>query len=92
MAINIEELKQITLRVLSEIQSCRGNEIELVEDYYWDIPRAARYNPYEEPKQLSLGQLSFDEEEVKRLLRTDDAVAYDLKRIAAIFYALSIDE
>ena len=47
-------------------------------------------DPYEEPKIISLGQLSDDLEEIQRLNKSDDAIAYDLKRLASILKALGV--
>jgi len=91
MKINIDEIQKITSLLLSKLKESKGNEIEINNDYYWDISSDELYNPYEEPKNITLGQLSDDLEEVQRLAKSDDAIVYDLKRLGIILKALSIE-
>jgi hypothetical protein len=91
MKVNIKEIEIVALLLLSKLRESKGNEIELTNDYYWDISIEELYNPYEEPSNITLGQLSDDIEEIQRLNKSDDAIAYDLKRLAAILKALSIE-
>ena len=88
MMVNINEIEKIALLLLSKLKECRGNEIELNNDYYWDIFIEELYNPYEEPTNIGLGQISDDLEEVRRLNKRDNAIPYDIKRLAAILLAL----
>lgn len=91
MKINVDKIQKITLLLLSRLKESRGNEIEVTNDYYWDISDEELYNPYEEPKNITLGQLSDDIEEIQRLSNSDDAIMYDLKRLAVIFKAISVE-
>ena len=91
MRINIDKLQWITSFLLLKLKEEKGNEIELQNDFYWDISEKELYNPYENPQNISLGQLSDDLHEVNRLLKSDDAITYDLKRISNIIKALSIE-
>ena len=91
MKVNIEEIEKITLFLLSNLRLSKGNEIELNNDFYWEIQAEELYNPYEEPKNITLGQLSDDLEEIQRLNKSDDAIVYDLKRLASILKALSLE-
>lgn len=92
MKVNIEEIHKITTILFSKLKEQKGNEIELENDFYWDISSDELYKPYDEPKNISLGQLSDDLNEVQRLsLSSDEAIPYDLKRIAEIIKALSIE-
>lgn len=89
MKVKISEIEKIALLLLSKLKESKGDEIELSNDFYWDISEEELYNPYEEPKNISLGQLSFDLEEIQRLDKADDAIVYDLKRLSSILKALS---
>lgn len=91
MRVNIEEIEKIVSLLFSKLRESRGNEIELNNDFYWDISIEELYNPYEEPKNITLGQLSEDLDEIQRLNKSDDAIAYDLKRLVSILIALSIE-
>ncbi|WP_343703076.1 hypothetical protein [Chitinophaga sp.] len=92
MKVNIDELINITALLLLELKNSKGNEVELKNDYYWDISSDQIYDPYNDPSEISLGQLSDDLAEIHRLTKSDDeAIPYDLKRIAEILKALSIE-
>lgn len=92
MRVNIEELSKIIAILLLNLRNSKGNEVELKNDYYWDISSEQIYNPYDDPNDISLGQLSDDLNEVYRLLSSsNEAIPYDLKRIAEILKAISIE-
>ena len=92
MNVNIDEFKKIVSLLLSNLKESKGNEIELTSDYYWNIPKDQLYNPYDDPKEMSLGQLSDDLNEIYRLSKSNEkAIPYDLKRVAEILKALSIE-
>jgi hypothetical protein len=89
MKIRISDIENITLLLLSKLRAEVGEDVVVSKDFYWDIPQEEIYNPYEEPKNLTLGQLSDEYDEILRLKRTgDDAMAYDLKRLSAILRIL----
>jgi len=88
MKVNIDQLTEVTQLLLSRLRERAGNDIELSNDYYWDISSEQLYNPYAEPKDLTLGQLSFDIEKVQNL-DPEHIISYDLKVVSEIFKALS---
>lgn len=90
--IRIDDLQKAIILLLSNFKTNIGEVIEIENDFYWDIPSKELYNPYEEPKQLTLGQLSDDINEVQRLANEpSSAISYDLKRISNIIKAMSIE-
>jgi hypothetical protein len=89
MTISLTDLKQIADVVLSSLQQSNETNIEINVDFYWDIPDEDIYNPYKNPENLTLGQLSFDLEELSRLLHANEVVTYDLKRLSNVFRLLS---
>jgi hypothetical protein len=91
MKINIEEIEKIASLLLSKLRKSKGSAIELNYDYYWDISMEELYNPYKEPTTITLGQLSDDLAELQRLNKSDDAIVYDLKRLASILNALCLE-
>ena len=91
MKVNIEQIESITMLLLLKLRESKGNEIELNSDFYWDVSKEELYNPYEKPKNITLGQLSDDLDELQRLSKSNNAIAYDLKRVASIIKALSIE-
>ncbi|MBT0549342.1 hypothetical protein [Riemerella anatipestifer] len=89
MKVNIETLEKITLILLSKLKEDNGKTIELNDDFYWDIPDNEIYNPYKEPKNLTLGQLSSDIERIEEAISSDSFINYDIKIISSILRALS---
>ncbi|RZA02508.1 MAG: hypothetical protein EOP47_06655 [Sphingobacteriaceae bacterium] len=88
--INIDELQKHILLLLNKLKERKGANIELENDYYWDIDSKELYNPSEEPKDLSLGQLSFDWEQIAKA-KSEDLIPYDLERVSNILKALGVE-
>lgn len=91
MKINISELTQI-IRILEERMKevYPDGVIEVKEDdYYWSVPDDKKYNPSESPDDLSLGQVSFDWDDLQKL-RTEAesegqvAISYHLGCLAEV--------
>jgi hypothetical protein len=91
MKINIDELSETVSILLLKLKESKGTEIELTNDYFWDIPEEELYRVSDDPKDLSIGSLVFDWEQVKKALQSDEAIPYDLQRISNIIKALSIE-
>lgn len=92
MKINIDDLQKITFLLLSRLKDSKGNEVEVEHDFYWNISEAEIYDPYIEPKTLTLGQLSDEWNELTRLKNSAPPLPHDIGRIAAILKALSIEQ
>ncbi len=54
-------------------------------DYYWDIDTNEIYNPYKDPKDFSLGQLSDDWKTLLDSSASDSLIPYDLERVSTCF-------
>ena len=88
--MKIDDLEDVLTSMFSRLRENVGDVLEIKNDFYWDIPAEELYNPYEEPRKLTLGQLSDDLNEIKRLIKSpEEAILYDLKRIANILNSLS---
>jgi hypothetical protein len=91
MKIDVRKLEEIAALLFKRFKDRNGNEFVLDSDYYWDISSEEIYCPYENPKNMTLGQLSDDFVEISRLLEGEDPISYDFKRLASILVALSIE-
>lgn len=68
MKIALDELLAV-MRILDEhLQHTQAAEIDIEDDYYWSVPPSSRYDPSVQPSSLSLGQLSDDWFELRKLL------------------------
>lgn len=72
MTIDIEELRAIIAKLLDAVET-NGAKVEIEADYYWDVPHDDRYDRYASPTQLTIGQLSDDWNELKRIGRGEAA-------------------
>lgn len=88
--VKINEIQEITNLIFEKLKASKGNEIEINYDFYWDIDSEEIYDPYKEPSNLTLGQLSDEIMEIQNSIKTKDLIYYDLKRISAILRVLSI--
>lgn len=71
MKITTQEIKHALQLLLDEFESHGASEWEIDEDFYWNVPPDARYDPYNKPLELTLGQLSEDVREVRSIARGD---------------------
>ena len=86
MKININEVSEVVNLLLKELkENINKNEVEVDEDYYWFVNKDELYNPYENPKNLTLGQLSEDWDELKSVLRKEKKlISYDLVKLSVL--------
>jgi hypothetical protein len=85
MKINTTELRQAFEIFMSHLDECGQSNIQIEEDYYWNIPWDSRYDPLEKPTDLTMGQLTDDWNEVQRIARGErDAIGYGLVWLSTI--------
>lgn len=85
MRIDISALRKAVDMILSEIENEGIREVDLSKDYYWSIPADQRYDPYNSPKELTLGQLSEDWKETLRIVNeSQPPAAYQLEWVSAL--------
>ena len=85
MRVTTKELRAAALALLDHLDNTGQTEFEIEEDYYWSVPQETVYAPYESPKELTLGQLSHDWEEVQKLAQGKRApLGYVLIWLAAV--------
>ncbi len=90
MRIDINEVEKALSNLLNELRNQKGDVIEIEPvDYYWAIDRDELYNPYNDPTHLTLGQLTDDLEEMKKLGDSGAApVAQNWVKISPVLAAL----
>lgn len=67
MKIKIEEIKYVMDLITNHLIDSGVSEIEIEEDFYWSIQQQDLYNPYKEPSNLTMGQLSSDWENLQKI-------------------------
>jgi hypothetical protein len=59
------------MKIFDSLEQSGRKSVNIPNDYYWSVPASARYDPYSEPKELTLGQISMDLEELERILLSE---------------------
>lgn len=67
MKVCIAELREVANLLFDHLERSGHAEIELESDYYWSIPTEQLYSVYEEPTDLTIGQLSDDQRELANI-------------------------
>ena len=79
------ELQAIAHRLFAYLEETGRDEFEVSEDYYWSIEKDEVYDPLKDPKNLTMGQLSDDWNELKSILEGDSPpIGYALVWFSAI--------
>lgn len=92
MKANIDHLEKALSLLLSKLKDRKGNEIELKGDFYWDIAQKELFDPYNSPHTITLGQLSDDLERIEKIIKTNEGVPYDMKKLASVLVALCTED
>lgn len=91
MVVRISDIEKTVALLLGKLKEAKGDEIAIESDYYWDVANGELYNPYSEPKSLSLGQLSQEIDEIQNALKKGHLIAYDLKKVSSIIKVLGLE-
>mgnify|MGYP001186336132 CR=1 FL=1 len=93
MNITVRELRQMCEHLFHYLESSEQASVDLSVDYYWDIPKQFRYNPYQQPEELNLGQISDDWIELNNILNGErEPTRYALVWLASILRAVGEED
>ncbi len=83
--ISPNELVRALSLILREAGFADDEQIPIDKDFYWEVLWEQRYDSYEEPRKLSLGQLSDDLKEIRGILAGQrDAIPYCLVWLSSL--------
>ena len=89
MEVDLRELRQVFEQLLQLWEQGAETTISIPADFYWHIPKELKYNVYEEPHDLTIGQLTDDWEELKGVLNGErPPVRYAMVWLAAVLRAV----
>lgn len=89
MHIAIADVRRTCELLLSHLEQSGRGSVELINDFYWNVPQEQRYLPYEEPKALDVGQLSDDWAELQAILGGQrEPLGYALVWLSSILRAI----
>ena len=74
LVVQVDELRNFAALLLDHLEEHSGASIELDHDYYCNIPSDERYQVYEKPENLDIGQLADDLERLRALATDSDLV------------------
>ncbi|WNG15728.1 hypothetical protein [Cystobacter fuscus] len=87
MKIQLSDLRQAANTLFDHLEQNGHTEIEVTEDFYWNIPKEHLYSVYTPPpeSELTLGQLSDDWDEVMKIASAQrPPIAYALVWLSSI--------
>lgn len=88
--IQKEDLKKIILILMNKLEISAEDSFVLDEDLYWNILDEELYDPYKDPKNLTMGSLADDWAFSQNLVEGNRGmIDYDLVKIAAILKFLA---
>jgi hypothetical protein len=89
MHVPVAELRKACELLLTHLEQSGAGSVELTSDFYWNVPPDQRYQPYEEPASLDLGQLTHDWAEVQAIVRGEkEPLGYALVWLSSILRAV----
>ncbi len=92
MEISLSDLEKITEALFVKIKNSGYDRIEIADDYYWNISSESRYDPYKEPEEFTLGQLTDDWNELSKILENStEPINYAFVWLAAILRKIGED-
>lgn len=74
--------------MLTSVQEFGVSDVDVPADYYWFIAREKVYDPYAEPAEFTIGQLSDDWAELSGIVAGEkDAMPYALVWLSSVLRA-----
>jgi len=90
--IRVSELRLLTEILFTHLEELEKDEITISHDYYWAISDEERYNPYEKPSDLTIGQLTDDWQELQQILVSEnEPISYALVWLSSILRCIGED-
>lgn len=88
-AIAIDVLKAAAETLIERVREVEGDTVSLRHDMFWSIPADELFDVYNEPEELTVGQLSDSWDQISRITSRDDApVGYALVWLADVLRAV----
>ncbi|MGW1072283.1 hypothetical protein [Streptomyces sp. NPDC002537] len=92
LRIPLDQLRHAFDTALRHVETSAGHTVELGEEYFWSVPGDELYDVLNEPKTLTIGQLSESWQHLEDLLaHQDGALGYHLVWLADIIRAIGQD-
>lgn len=87
--IPVSILRQASELLLQHLEELEGPEIQLDKDYFWSIPAERLYDVYNEPSDLTIGQLTECLSHLEKMVaEPEEAISYGLVWLADLLRAV----
>ena len=85
MRVKLETLEKVVHVIFEHMRDLEVEEVELDNDYYWNIPFEKKYDRYDSPTDLDLGQLSEDWQDIINVVENRKSCSgWDLRAVSSI--------
>ncbi|MEE1931287.1 hypothetical protein V1J52_24465 [Streptomyces sp. TRM 70351] len=92
LQIPLDQLRHAFELALRHIEASVGSTVALERDYFWSVPGDELYDVPNEPRTITIGQLSESWQHLEDLLADPDrAVSYHLVWLADVLRAIGRD-
>ena len=85
MEVSVAELRVVADKLFAHLLQLGHDTVSITHDYYWAVPKDTRHDPYVQPVELTLGQLSDEISELKRISDgTAEPISFGLVWLSSI--------
>lgn len=89
LRISVADLRRAAEVLLDHLQEVEGDVVEIPDRMFWAVPAEARYDVYEQPTELTIGQLSESLSRLASIVESDeDVLSFGLVWLADIARAI----
>ncbi|WP_104398553.1 hypothetical protein [Vibrio penaeicida] len=86
MLVDVKTLEKAMLAIFDHLKAQGVYSLDIDSDFYWDIVKEQRYDPYQEPSDINLGQLSDNWNEIQKIASGEkEPIGYALIWIASLY-------
>ncbi|MET8331424.1 hypothetical protein [Streptomyces sp. NPDC005181] len=92
LQIPLDQLRHAFELVLRHVEASAGSTVTLEHDYFWSVPGDELYEVHNEPRAITIGQLSESWQHLEGLLADEDrVVSHHLVWLADVIRAIGQD-
>jgi hypothetical protein len=68
MTIDVSITKKAIELIFAQLEAAGISVIDIEDEYYWEVSKRERYQPYHKPTEFELGQISDDLQELSKIV------------------------
>ncbi len=86
--VTVDELRRASEAMLDWLEQWAGESVEIDVDLFWWIDAKEVYNPYRNPKDLSIGSIDDSIDLLRRIVDADEPIANGLVWLSQLLRAV----